>query len=360
MPVPSRESAFASPADCAGCRGAIRHGSRSFFLASRLLPVSVREPAYAVYAFCRMADDLIDRQAGGQGAIDEMRAMIARIYAGRPGALPVERAFADVVHAYAIPRAVPEALVEGLAWDARGWQPETIDDLFAYAMRVAGTVGVMMTLLMGRREPEVLARACDLGVAMQLSNICRDIGEDAREGRLYLPASLMQEAGLSPSHFLAHPHMGAELAAVIARLHGEAERLYERSVAGIASLPTDCRAGIEAARLLYREIGRMVAAGHDPVAARAVVPARRKVELLARAHLPRSWDLDQLDAAPLKAAQFLLSAVARAPRPAARQATPAWWQLGARAARLIEMLQAFEKPPARPAGSSLERHPVRP
>ena len=119
--------------------------------------------------------------------------------------MAADRALASVIARYAIPRAVPQALLEGFAWDREGRRYETLADLTAYAARVAGTVGAMMALLMDERRPEVLARACDLGVAMQFSNIARDVGEDARAGRLYLPQEWLREAGLDPEAWLAAP-----------------------------------------------------------------------------------------------------------------------------------------------------------
>ena len=98
---------------------------------------------------------------------------------------------------------MPDALFEGLQWDCEGRRYEDLEALHAYAARVAGAVGVMMALLMGVRDADALARACDLGVAMQLTNIARDVGEDARAGRLYLPLDWLREAGLDPAAFLA-------------------------------------------------------------------------------------------------------------------------------------------------------------
>ena len=102
----------------------------------------------------------------------------------------------DVVSDFAIPRELLDALIEGLAWDDMGRRYHDIAELRAYSARVASTVGVISTLIMGIRTSETLARAADLGVAMQLTNIARDVGEDARAGRLYLPTSRMHYAGL--------------------------------------------------------------------------------------------------------------------------------------------------------------------
>ena len=164
--------------------------------------------------------------------------------------------FADVVTKFCIPRELPEALLEGLAWDAEARRYETLQDLTAYAARVAGAVGAMMTLVMGQRSPEIVARACDLGVAMQFTNIARDVGEDARAGRLYLPLSWLREAGIDPDAWLATPSFTPEIAAIVQRLLDAADAFYARATLGIASLPIGCRPGIYAARALYAEIGR--------------------------------------------------------------------------------------------------------
>lgn len=331
---------FSTPANCAACRASIRQGSQSFYIASLLLPVSIREPSYAVYAFCRMADDLIDRDAGGTDAIRDLGGMLDRIYAGRPAADYVERGFADVVRRFGIPRAVPDALIEGLGWDARGRRYETLDALTAYAVRVAGTVGFMMTLVMGQRDPQVLARACDLGVAMQLTNIARDIGEDAANGRIYLPLGWMRANGIDPDAWLAAPVSRPGIRAITERLLGVAETLYVRSVSGIGALPASCRLGINAARLLYREIGYEILRGIDPVTRRAVTTRRQKLRLLATA-MRRVPDHSDLSAAPVPGADFLIDAVETATAPREAVTTPPWWDVLARSERMMELLLSF-------------------
>jgi len=353
MPLHSLPEAFSSPANCAACRRSIRQGSQSFYVASLLLPVAIREPAYAVYAFCRMADDLIDRDEGGADSIRGLRRMLDRIYAGAPDPTFVERGFADVVARFAIPRAVPEALIEGLAWDAAGRRFQSFDDLKAYAVRVAGTVGFMMTLVMGRREPHVLARACDLGVAMQLTNIVRDIGEDARNGRIYMPLAWLSESGVDATVWMASPTYSPQIGAVAARLLGEAESLYTRSQAGIAALPPACRVGINAARVLYREIGEEIRRGVNPVTTRAVTSKRQKLGLLARVAMARTLDRAELFAPGLAEADFLIEAVAQSPAMRLPPPIPAWWDVKARSERMIELLNGFE---ARHAGEKTRRH----
>jgi len=274
-------------ADIAACRHMLRAGSRSFAAAALLLPRRVREPATALYAFCRLADDMVDLGGDREGAIARLRDRLERVYAQRPLDAAPDRAFAAVVARHGIPRALPEGLLDGLEWDAEGRRYEDLSGLYDYAARVAGTVGAMMTLVMGRREPEVLGRAFDLGAAMQLTNIARDVGEDARAGRLYLPVRWLCEAGIDPDAWLARPVFSPALGGVIQRLLDSADRLYGRADAGIPRLPRSCRPGIRAARLIYAEIGTALRnAGLDAVSARTVVPARRKAVLLAAAAAP--------------------------------------------------------------------------
>lgn len=305
-------------ADRRVCRALIAQGSRSFHAASKLLPSSVAEPALALYAFCRTADDAVDGAgpAGVAAAVEQVRARLDRIYQGQPANDPVERAFARVVERYGLPRALPDALIEGFAWDAEGRKYETIGDVRAYAARVAASVGVMMTVLMESRSAPVVARAADLGVAMQLTNIARDVGADARAGRLYLPEEWLREAGLDPEAFLAAPRHSPALGHVVRRLLDEADRLYRRSRAGIGQLPIGCRTGVRTAQLLYADIGREVLRRNgNSVDGRAVVTGRRKLALLAWASLSGQAIVPGLSAEPLEETRFLIDAVRSCPAP---------------------------------------------
>jgi phytoene synthase len=326
-------------ADLAACRTLLCSGSRSFHAASLLLPRSVRDPATALYAFCRLADDAIDQDAGRLAALARLRERLARAYEGRPLPIPADRALAVVLARFAIPRDLPEALLDGFAWDAAGRRYETLSDLTAYAVRVAGTVGAMMAMLMGVRAPAVVARACDLGVAMQFSNIARDVGEDAAAGRLYLPLAWLREAGIDPDAWLACPVFSPALGTVVQRLLDAADALYARAGSGVRRLPLGCRPGIGAARLLYAEIGREVSRrGGDSVGGRAVVPRGRKLALLGRslAEAALPWRLS--GEAPLPEARYLIEAVAAAsPR---HPPAPTSWFLEA---RLIWVLDLFER-----------------
>lgn len=298
-------------ADQQHCRELLRVGSRSFTAASWLLPARLRPPVTAFYAFCRVADDAIDLSDDPVASLADLQRRVDAIYAGTPRPDPVDRAFCRVVHDAQIPRALVDALLEGFAWDLEDCRYETLEQTLAYAARVASVVGVVMTLIMGVREPETLARACDLGAAMQLTNIARDVGEDARLGRLYLPGQWLREEGVDPEQFLADPTASPGVCRAVARLLVEASRLYERSDAGIHKLPRDCRPAMRAASLIYGDIGRVIARrGHDSITGRAHTSTPRKLWLLARAWLGQARrDATAWSEPPLPEFAFLVDAV---------------------------------------------------
>lgn len=311
-------------ADLAVCRASLAFHSKTFHAASLLLPPSVRAPATVLYGFCRLADDTVDVEGGRRLSLKQLHRRLDQVFDGRPQPVAADRALAAVVARHAIPRRLLDLLLEGLAWDVDERRYGTLDELLAYAARVAGSVGAMMSLLMGARDPSALARACDLGVAMQLSNIARDVGEDARMGRLYLPQQWMREAGLAPDAWLAHPQHSPALASVVQRLVQAADPLYARAAAGINRLPLACRPGINAARLFYQGVGRQVqAAGFDAISRRAVVPRERKLQLLALAAVSLRPSARLLHEPALPACEPLLAAVAAESTRAAEAATAA-------------------------------------
>jgi phytoene synthase len=331
-------------ADMDACRALLRGGSRSFHAAAKLLPASVRDPAIALYAFCREADDVIDGDTVGNG-LEWLQERLALAYAGCPLDVPADRAFARVVDRFGIPRAVPEALLEGFAWDAAGRRYDDFSALRAYAVRVAGTVGAMMAVVMGVRDPRRLAAAIDLGVAMQLSNIARDVGEDARAGRLYLPLDWLAEAGIDPEAFLRAPAYSAPLGRVVMRLLDAAGSYYQYAAAGIARLPLGCRLGIGAAGLLYAEIGNEVARrGMNSVSGRAVVSGRRKAWVLACGLGGVALPLRSLSGTPVPEGAFLVDAVVQtAPRPIIPQSAAPWWAMADRLVWTIDLFERLEQ-----------------
>lgn len=296
LPQPAHKC-HSSFADHAACRRMLREGSLSFHAASQLLPLRVRGPVTIFYAFCRLADDGVDRASDKKASLQRLTDRLDAVYRGQPIQQPVDRAFADLVARYHLPRAVIDLLFEGFAWDSEGRRCATFSDVKAYSVRVAGTVGIIMAHLMGVKDENAFARAVDLGVAMQLTNIARDVGEDAHAGRLYLPESWLRDAGIDPDAFLAQPEMTDTLRGVTARLLHEADRFYQRADSGIRALPAGVRPAIFAARHIYRAIGLKVAANDfDSVTQRAVVSRAEKARWLIKA-----WS-DALAGGPAKAA----------------------------------------------------------
>lgn len=307
--------------DTEACQQILRRGSKSFHAASLLLPARLRGEVAALYAFCRVSDDAVDRSTAGGRAVERLSRRLDGIYAGRPEEHPIDRSLAEVVRRRSLPRALPDALLEGFAWDEEGRRYETLSELRAYSARVASTVGVMMTILMGERRPEVLARACDLGVAMQLTNIARDVGEDARDGRLYLPLEWLRERQIDPEAWREAPIFRREIGAAVAGLLEEADRLYARADAGVEELPADCRLAISMARMTYADIGRKIRhASYDSVRSRAMTSKARKLVLFGKAaamgaarkaHVVRARGLGLWEPA-LPEVQFLIDAAVRA------------------------------------------------
>jgi phytoene synthase len=288
--------------DARHCRAWIAEHSRSFFLSSLLLPARARAASWALYAFCRRADDAVDTGGDDEARllrrVANLRARLDRVYGDRAAssvdpvaelADPVDRAFARVALASGIPRGVPEALLAGMEMDARGARYATWDDLLLYCFRVASTVGLMMTRAMtttGGRAPrrDTMLRAAELGVAMQLTNIARDVGEDARRGRVYLPDALLDECGTERAAVLAAREASAPIREATRRLLLRADDFYRSAERGIALLPLGCRPAIASSRYIYAAIGDEIArAGHDSVTRRAHTSLGRKLLLVGRA-----------------------------------------------------------------------------
>ena len=305
-----------APADLEHCRNVIRTGSLSFHAASKLLPASVRDPALALYAFCRLADDEVDEGSEKGRAVIALQERLDLAYAGTPKDAPEDRAFAAIIEQFDMPRALPEALLEGLAWDAVERRYHTLSDVRMYSSRVASAVGAMMCVLMRVRDADALARACDLDVAMQLTNIARDVGEDARAGRIYLPLNWLVDEGMQVDDFFAAPQATPEVRRMVKRLLAEARRLYIRSEAGIGALPMNARTGIYAARYIYDGIGGALKRNkHDSINFRARTTKTQKLGLIGIAGmraagsviLPRS---PVIYAKPLPEVAFLVDAAA--------------------------------------------------
>ncbi len=251
-------------------RTSIERGSKSFARASKLFSRDTREKAWLLYFWCRACDDLADGQDHGQGmsavpdaekTVANMRMMTERAHRGETtGKLPFD-AFGIVAGECGIPRELADHMIDGFELDAKEWRPRTENDLFQYCYHVAGAVGCMMAIVMGVRtsDVETLDRASDLGIAFQLSNIARDIAEDAEAGRCYLPEEWLEERDLDPANIL-DPDRREALIILVNRLCDLADRYEASARVGAAALPFRSRWAVLAAAGIYGDIARTVKA----------------------------------------------------------------------------------------------------
>ena len=243
-------------------------GSKSFAAASRLFDRTTRERVWLLYAWCRACDDLADAQdhggamgdqPGAQAWLDVIRDLTGRALAGEETGNPAFDALGQLASETGITPEMTDDVIAGFALDAEEWRPRSEADMLRYCFHVAGAVGVMMAVVMGvpPHEEDTLDRACDLGIAFQLSNIARDISEDEAAGRCYLPMEWLAEADIPPGELLK-PHYRGALVRLVRKL-GALERVYEASArAGTIRLSFRQRWAVLSAAGIYGAIARNV------------------------------------------------------------------------------------------------------
>ncbi len=271
-------------------RRIIAHHSKSFALASRLLPGVARDRAVVVYAWCRRADDAVDLAARGQGAsaLARLRDELDAVYGAQTLDDDILEAFRQVTRVCRIPKLYPFELLEGLRMDVEATRYQTLPQLLHYCYRVAGTVGLMMCHVMGLRDESATRNAAHLGAAMQLTNICRDVAEDWERGRLYLPDALLEKhaaGGLHTALGGAFPEWArVPVARATDDLLDLAAAYYRSGDAGIPALSWRCGVAVRTARRVYERIGARVRAQRcDPLEGRAWVGSAAKLALAAGA-----------------------------------------------------------------------------
>lgn len=251
----------------------IKKGSKSFALASRVLPPELRDDASMLYAWCRYCDDVIDGQEMGHGQIEnyktgqkqrlsQLREDTSNVLAGKPTDNPVFAGLARVIKTHDIDHRHPFDLLQGFEMDAEERVYETVDDILDYSYHVAGVVGVMMANIMGVRDSATLDRASDLGLAFQLTNIARDVIDDARADRVFIPQKLLLKHGapIDASDLAKRENWPAAHAAACEQLD-IAEEYYQSAKVGIKELDFRCAWAISAALKVYREIGEELRLG---------------------------------------------------------------------------------------------------
>jgi phytoene synthase len=265
---------------------------KTFHLATRFLPERVRHPTYVLYAFFRLADEVVDDPDDGLTP-EEQRERLERFRAAALGRTepeePVLRAFSEVRERHGIPDAEVELFVDAMATDVSTDRYADYDELRAYMRGSAAAVGVMMVEIMGVDEETAEAaspHAVALGEAFQLTNFLRDIGEDAAElGRVYVPETTLERHGVTPEQVLDRRFDDGVAAAVRDEMR-RAEALYREGVAGIRLLPADCQFPILLAAVLYADHHRLIRErGYDTLSATPSLSTRRKLSIAVRTRL---------------------------------------------------------------------------
>ena len=280
-------------------RAVLSKHARSFRIASVFLPSQAADEAAITYAFCRAADDMADEAPD----IDTARASLAALdaeLAGTTPASPHVAAYLDVARRRQIPVEAAQELLRGLESDLGSVRIADDGELVRYCYRVAGTVGLMMCGVLGVSAEDARPPAIDLGLGMQITNICRDVLEDARRDRVYIPATRLAAVGLTPDDLL-DPTLPCDLdrrsrlASVVRDLLEVAEAAYTRAWHGMHHIPARPRLAIHLAAVLYRDIGRRLLRVHDgdPIHGRTIVPQTRRIfgvgRGMAAALHPISW-----------------------------------------------------------------------
>lgn len=255
----------------------LARGSRSFSFASHFLPKDRREDAALLYALCRLIDDLADEAPSPEQAQHDLGILDAELRGQVPASALVE-AFLSMAARRGVRVAQVHELITGVLSDLETVRVPDDRELLRYCYRVAGTVGLMMSPILGVEDPQASVFALDLGVAMQLTNICRDVQEDARMRRVYLPAHRLRAEGISQNALLdLQPDHAAGVSRVVQDLLLLAEQYYMSAERGLRYIPAKPRAAIMVASQVYREIGhKLLRNGCEVRAGRTVVSGPRK------------------------------------------------------------------------------------
>ncbi|MBB3348157.1 phytoene/squalene synthase family protein [Sphingomonas sp. BK069] len=278
----------------ATARESIARGSKSFAAASQLFAPDVRERAWLLYAWCRRCDDLVDGQDHGHdrhavadapARVAAVRRLSATALAAEPTGDPAFDALGVVARETRLPHRFVTDLIDGFQLDADDWRPRSEADLYRYCYHVAGAVGCMMAVVMGvpPEDEATLDRACDLGLAFQLANIARDIEEDDRVARCYLPDEWLAEMDVPPGQHMKPPFR--DRLVVLARRLATRAELHEASArVGTKALSYRSAWAVLAAAGIYGDIARRVAArGAHAWDHRVTTSKREKLAWIARA-----------------------------------------------------------------------------
>jgi 15-cis-phytoene synthase len=270
------------------CRDSIARGSKTFTFASRFFGPEKARDAALLYHWCRNCDDTVDESSGESQrlGLERLKLEVAEALSGKPGDSVPTQALAYLVAKYSIPAHYPNELIEGMAMDAEFRAPRDLQELELYCYRVAGVVGLMMAHILGVSSENALRSACDLGMAMQLTNISRDVIVDHAIGRCYIPEDVLSRHGLSLSNY-AEPERRGQLNAAVGELLAAADGYYASGEYGARFLSARSSFVILIARFAYARIGdkiRIFGCGE-----RQITSTREKFLCLIKA--AKAWTL---------------------------------------------------------------------
>ena len=248
----------------ATCRAITRKHAKTFYMATRFLPNHKQRGIFAIYSLCRYVDDLVDEaedlvkdevvEYGDiKSRLDGWKRKLQDTYDGKSFDNPILIAFSDVLRRYHIPIEMPFELMEGVCMDLYKKRYESFDEIYDYSFKVASIVGLMTSQVFGYESKEALGYAVDLGIAMQLTNILRDVGEDLTKDRIYLPQEDLNKFNVSEDELFNH-RLSEPVKELLAYQIDRARRYYERSDKGISMLAEDSRLPVYLARHNYSRI----------------------------------------------------------------------------------------------------------
>lgn len=255
------------------CRATLKKHARSFRWASIFLSPQNRDDAAVIYTFCRIVDDAVDEALNAATAEATLSAIKTDLYRSRPEN-PIIAAFVEVAKRRGIDLKIADHLISAVASDIQEVRITDDSELLRYAYGVAGTVGLMMCGILDITDKRAYPHAIDLGIGMQLTNICRDVLEDSERNRVYLPASRLTEVGTTQASLISGTIEAHQIAAVINRLLEKAESYYQSAELGMGYISERPRLAIFIASRLYRAIGHRLIKqyGGNPLKGRAFVP----------------------------------------------------------------------------------------
>lgn len=279
----------------AQCRAITRYHAKTFYMATRFLPNHKQRGIFAIYSLCRYIDDLVDeaedliaKEDLGRREIENKlntwKQKLQDTYEGRAQNNAILIAFSEVLKRYHIPIEMPFELMEGVCMDLFKNRYDTFEELYDYSFKVASMVGLMTSQVFGYKSPEALGYAVDLGIAMQLTNILRDVGEDLRKNRIYLPREDLNRFGVSEQDLFSHSLEEPVINLLVFQID-RARRYYSRADNGISLLSRDSRLPVYLARHNYsRILDKIEANNYNVFGMRAYLNTTEKLSILPQAY----------------------------------------------------------------------------